>query len=124
MIKVKCLFILFIPFVLLGCKKSLSFDGKKYITELDGIGIIGLEFNDNSIVNLHLINIENQISKYSYDKKNNILNLSKFGTELVFDNLTQTFKWKYGEKEFIFYETDEINFSSEVIIDFLDCINF
>lgn|GEM_PF-3968788 len=118
--KESCFFVIFILFVLLGCKNSLPFDGKKYITKLDGVGIIGLEFKDNSIINLHFINMENQISEYSYDKKNNMLRLSEFGTELIFDNLTQTFKWKYGQNEFIFYETKEINLLADVIIDFLD----
>ena len=49
-----------------------------------------------------------------------MLRLSEFGTELIFDNLTQTFKWKYGQNEFIFYETKEINLLADVIIDFLD----
>ena len=100
----------------IGCTNHFS--GKKYTAELMGMEVIGLDFLDNSKVEIYFIGTENQIAQYSFDKKNNIVKIKEPEIELIYKPSIATLNWNDGETEFIFHQVEEINISKDSAFNF------
>lgn len=109
----KLIFVLFL-LNLVSCNNSNPFSGKKYVAELMGFEVIGLDFITKSKVEIYFTGTEKQSSDYTFDKKNNKLTILNSGIELNYNPKTYTLKWTSDGTEFIFHLTEEINISDDI----------
>ena len=116
--KNKFLLICFVilSFCLISCTNQFS--GKKYSAELMGVEVIGLDFLDNSKVEIYFIGAEKQLAQYTFNKKTNIVKIKEPEIELVFNHSIATLNWTDGDTDFIFHQVEEINISNEAAFDF------
>lgn len=104
-----------LSFSLISCTNQFS--GKKYTAELMGMEVIGLDFIDNSKVEIYFIGTENQVAQYTFNKKTNIVNIKEPEIELIYKPSIATLNWNDEDTEYIFHQVEEINISKDSAFD-------
>ena len=104
-----------LSFSLISCTKQFS--GKKYTAELMGMEVIGLDFIDNSKVEIYFIGTENQVAQYTFNKKTNIVKIKEPEIELIYKPSIATLNWNDEDTEYIFHQVEEINISKDSAFD-------
>lgn len=116
--KKKIYFISFIILssILISCKNQLS--GKKYSAKILDLEVMGLDFLDNSKVEIYEIDEENKIAQYNFNKKTNIIEIPYHGMVLSYNPFYETLYLKKDNAEFNFRQVEEINISDVDLSDF------
>ena len=104
-----------LSFSLISCTNQFS--GKKYTAELMGMEVIGLDFIDNSKVEIYFIGTENQVAQYTFNKKTNIVKIKEPEIELIYKPSIATLNWNDEDTEYIFHQVEEINISKDSAFD-------
>ena len=113
---VVCCYFVLLSLFFTGCKNEFS--GKKYAAELMGVEVIGLDFLDNSKIEIYFAGMENQVGSYSYDKLNQKVKIIDSEIELDYTPSISVLKWQSKDVEFVFHLVEEINVSTGVGFDF------